>query len=399
MCSSTKEAAEAIMICLDNSYWMESTKSPMFKEQADAIENYCNIKLKSHSLVGLCAMAEAAPHFLIFPTQDIEIIMAAVNGIPIGGRLRFEHAVSNAHNGLLADLYEPMQKRIVFFVGCSLYFLMDHVREIGRIFKDLNLACDVITFGDPYYQKSKLFECLIESANNKGNCNICVVPPESSISEALCSSQIIIPPPAGGGISSPPPSSISAAIDIYVKAPSDRADVNTDCPFCQRVLLTLREKKLVYNTTFIYLENKPEWFAETWTLPLIRFDDGTWASNSDIIVEMIEKKRPDIPLVTPQHFAYLGLKILPKLMAYLKNNNNDTRQDLLFELMELEKHLSDNEGPYVNGKDVTAVDLSLAPKLYHLVEACEHFYGWNILKKFPKVLDYNKVHPHAFFNS
>ncbi|GKF91686.1 dehydroascorbate reductase 2, partial [Tanacetum coccineum] len=68
----------------------------MFKEQADAIENYCNIKLKSHSLVGLCAMAEAAPHFLIFPTQDIEIIMAAVNGIPIGGRLRFEHAVSNA---------------------------------------------------------------------------------------------------------------------------------------------------------------------------------------------------------------------------------------------------------------------------------------------------------------
>ncbi|GKE36102.1 dehydroascorbate reductase 2 [Tanacetum coccineum] len=207
------------------------------------------------------------------------------------------------------------------------------------------------------------------------------------------------PPPAGGGISSPPPSSISAAIDIYVKAPSDRADVNTDCPFCQRVLLTLREKKLVYNTTFIYLENKPEWFAETWTLPLIRFDDGTWASNSDIIVEMIEKKRPDIPLVTPQHFAYLGLKILPKLLAYLKNNNNDTRQDLLFELMELEKHLSDNEGPYVNGKDVTAVDLSLAPKLYHLVEACEHFYGWNILKKFPKVLDYNKVHPHAFFNS
>ncbi|GJT81162.1 hypothetical protein Tco_1055504 [Tanacetum coccineum] len=56
----------------------------------------------------------------------------------------------------------------------SLYCSMDDVRKFGRKFKDLNLACDVITFGDPYYQKSKVFECLIESANNKGNmCGHC----------------------------------------------------------------------------------------------------------------------------------------------------------------------------------------------------------------------------------
>ncbi|GKD41678.1 hypothetical protein Tco_1261885 [Tanacetum coccineum] len=178
-CSSTKEEAEAIMICLDNSYWMESTKSPMFKEQADAIEFYC---------------------------------------IRIGGELRFLEAAANAHSGLVGELYTPMKKRIVFFAG-----------------RTSMLASDVITFGNPYYKKRKVFDCFIQSANNKGNdCNICHVPPESSISEALSRSQIIIPRApssisgAGGSISKPP-SSISGAIDIYVKAPSE----STDVPFAK----------------------------------------------------------------------------------------------------------------------------------------------------------------------
>nr|GEW33280.1 hypothetical protein [Tanacetum cinerariifolium] len=337
---SSSEEAEAIMICLDNSYWIESTKSPMFKEQADAIEFYCNIKLKSHSLVGVCAMADAALGFLIFPTNNIHKIMHAVNGIRIGGNLRLLEAAANAHSGLVGEFYTRMKKRIVFFAGGSLYCPKGDARMLGETIKEINAACDVITFGNPYYKKRKLFDGFIQSANNKGNCNICHVPPESSIFEALSRSQIIIPrvssiSGAGGSISKPP-SSISGEIDIYVKAPS---------PFCQMVLLTLEEKKVPYNTTFISLDNKPEWFDGTMTLPLISFDDGDWAYDSDVIVEMIEKKHPEPSLVTPPHFAHVGLKILPKLAGFLKSKdetdeNDASKQALLDELRRLEAHLS-----------------------------------------------------------
>ncbi|GKC15285.1 hypothetical protein Tco_1012067 [Tanacetum coccineum] len=50
----------------------------------------------------------------------------------------------------------------------------DEVWKLGTIFKDINVACDVITFGDPYYDKRKVFNIFIESANNKGNmCGHC----------------------------------------------------------------------------------------------------------------------------------------------------------------------------------------------------------------------------------
>ncbi|PWA75122.1 dehydroascorbate reductase 2 [Artemisia annua] len=265
--------------------------------------------------------------------------------------------------------------------------------------KENNVACDVISFGDPYMDKRDLFEALIRSADKDGNCNVCHVPPESSVPEALSRSQIIIPRRVGGGSGSAPPSTQNKMpIEICVKAPprshATVTDANTDCPFCQRVLLTLLEKKLPYRTHLIDLDNKPEWFAEAnpdGLLPLIRFDDEKWVSNSDVIVEMIEKKYPEPPLETPPYYAYLALKILPKLLAFLKNKNDDTQQALVFELMELEHHLSEYGGPYVNGKDITAVDLSLAPKLYHLVEACKENNEWNIPKKFTKVLNYNKL--------
>lgn len=49
------------------------------------------------------------------------------------------------------------------------------------------------------------------------------------------------------------------------------------------------------------------------------------------------------------------------------------------------------KGPYVNGKEVSAVDLSLAPKLYHLEIALGHYKKWSIPDSLPHVKSYMKV--------
>lgn len=49
------------------------------------------------------------------------------------------------------------------------------------------------------------------------------------------------------------------------------------------------------------------------------------------------------------------------------------------------------QGPYINGQNVSAADLSLAPKLYHLHVALEHFKGWKIPESLTNVNAYSKV--------
>ncbi|KAM0062542.1 putative glutathione dehydrogenase (ascorbate) [Helianthus debilis subsp. tardiflorus] len=95
------------------------------------------------------------------------------------------------------------------------------------------------------------------------------------------------------------------AIEICVKAAKGAPDVLGDCPFSQRILLTLEEKKVAFNTHLINLDNKPKWFLEVNSdgkVPLAKFDDK-WISDSDVIVDLIEKKYPHPSLATPPELA------------------------------------------------------------------------------------------------
>ncbi|KAJ0764304.1 putative glutathione transferase [Helianthus annuus] len=49
------------------------------------------------------------------------------------------------------------------------------------------------------------------------------------------------------------------------------------------------------------------------------------------------------------------------------------------------------QGPYVNGKKISAVDLSLAPKLYHLKVALGHFKKWYVPESLTHVHNYMEV--------
>ncbi|XP_071686363.1 glutathione S-transferase DHAR2-like [Rutidosis leptorrhynchoides] len=147
------------------------------------------------------------------------------------------------------------------------------------------------------------------------------------------------------------------------------------------------------NTHLINLETKPEWFVEVspeGKVPVIKIDEK-WISDSDVIVGLIEDKYHEPSLSTPPELTSVGSKIFPKFVAFLKSKdeNHGTEQALLDELKVLDEHLKSN-GPYINGDKIMAVDLGLAPKLYHFKVALGHFKKLTVPESLAHVHNYMK---------
>ncbi|CAA6654875.1 unnamed protein product [Spirodela intermedia] len=188
------------------------------------------------------------------------------------------------------------------------------------------------------------------------------------------------------------------AVEICVKAAPGAPDVLGDCPFCHKVLLTLEEKDIPYETKLVDLSQKPQWFLEInpeGKVPVINFGDGRWVSDSDVITQILEEKYPEPPLATPPEFASVGSKLFSSFIGFLKSNdpNDGSEQALLQELQALDNHLKDH-GPYVNYAKPCAVDLNLAPKFYHLEITLDHFKGWTI----PENLNHLRSYLDLLFN-
>nr|GEX86195.1 dehydroascorbate reductase 2 [Tanacetum cinerariifolium] len=113
----------------------------------------------------------------------------------MGGDLMVLKAVMNAHTVWFGcwdkELGNHLPKRIAVFAGGPVYEEMRQVQILGKAMKDRNVACDVISFGDPAINKQQLFKPLIDVADNNRNCNLLYVPPNFTVEDALFSSQII----------------------------------------------------------------------------------------------------------------------------------------------------------------------------------------------------------------
>lgn len=184
------------------------------------------------------------------------------------------------------------------------------------------------------------------------------------------------------------------ALEVCVKAAVGAPDVLGDCPFSQRVLLTLEEKKIPYQMHLINVSDKPKWFLEAnpeGKVPVIKLD-CKWIADSDVIVGLLEEKFPDPSLASNPEFASVGSKIFSTFGTFLKSKDacDGSEQALLVELKALDDHLKCH-GPYICGEKVTAVDLSLAPKLYHLVVTLGHFKGWSVPENLCSVHKYIKL--------
>ncbi|KAM7267311.1 hypothetical protein ACFE04_009477 [Oxalis oulophora] len=184
-------------------------------------------------------------------------------------------------------------------------------------------------------------------------------------------------------------------VEICVKASITTPNKLGDCPFCQKVLLTLEEKKVPYELKLVDLTNKPQWFlniSPEGKVPVIKLEEDKWVPDSDVIVQILEEKYPEPPLATPPEKASVGSKILSTFIPFVKSKdpNDGTEQALLNELSSFNDYLKDN-GPFINGEKISAADLALAPKLYHLEISLGHYKNWSVPDTLPYVKNYMKT--------
>jgi glutathione S-transferase len=183
--------------------------------------------------------------------------------------------------------------------------------------------------------------------------------------------------------------STTAPVEVLVKAAVGHPDQLGDCPFSQRVLLTLEEKGIPYEAKYIDTSNKPAWFLEAnpeGKVPVIK-DDGKWVADSDVITEILEQKFPEPSLAGPA--PPVGGKLFGAFVQFLvsKDPSDGKEQALLDELKAVDTYLKEN-GPYLNGEKISAPDLALAPKLYHLKIALGHYKKWSIPAEFTSLNSY-----------
>ncbi|XP_020520429.1 glutathione S-transferase DHAR3, chloroplastic isoform X2 [Amborella trichopoda] len=186
---------------------------------------------------------------------------------------------------------------------------------------------------------------------------------------------------------------ISKPLEVCVKASTTTPNTIGDCPFCQRILLTLEEKHLPYDMKLIDLAKKPDWFLKInpeGKVPVLNLEDQ-WISDSDVIAQLLEEKYPEPSLATPPEKASVGSKIFSTFISFLKSKdpNDGTEQELLKELGSFNDYIKEN-GPFVNGKGLSAADLSLAPKLYHLEIVLGYYKKWSVPESLPYVQSYMK---------
>ncbi|XP_077241089.1 putative glutathione S-transferase DHAR2, chloroplastic isoform X2 [Tasmannia lanceolata] len=139
---------------------------------------------------------------------------------------------------------------------------------------------------------------------------------------------------------------ISDPLELCVKESVTTPNRLGDCPFTQRVLLTLEEKHLPYDVKLVNLANKPEWFLKInpeGKVPIIKLDEK-WIADSDVITQTLEEKFPDPQLSVPPEKASVGSKIFPTFIGFLKSKdpNDGTEQALLNELSSFNDYIKEN---------------------------------------------------------
>jgi len=172
------------------------------------------------------------------------------------------------------------------------------------------------------------------------------------------------------------------------------------CPFVQRSVITLLEKKVPFDITYIDLTNKPDWFLKIspfGKVPVLKVA-GTVLFESAVINEYIDETQgtpihPQDPLRRAFHRAWIefssGLivtafqwSMVSDEDAFLEANNT-----LMTQYERAEEIL---QGPFFDGETFSLVDAAFAP-LFLRQRILDRAMGTSTFKLFPKLSKWCEV--------
>jgi glutathione S-transferase len=144
------------------------------------------------------------------------------------------------------------------------------------------------------------------------------------------------------------------------------------CPYVQRAVITLLEKNIPHQRTYIDLAHKPEWFREISPLgkvPLLKVEDEV-LFESAVICEYLDEitpgsLHPSDPLAKAKHRAWIefGSSILNAIAGFYNAATEaafeQKRLDLVDKFAWVERHWQG--GHYFAGDDFSLVDAVYGP--------------------------------------
>ncbi len=168
------------------------------------------------------------------------------------------------------------------------------------------------------------------------------------------------------------------------------------CPFVQRSVITLKEKRVPFEITYIDLQNPPEWFpaiSPMGKVPVLRVDENRVLFESAVINEYLDETNP--PPLHPQDpwrrahnraWIEFGSNLIGRqyrmLMAPDEDGFIQERDGLLADLRYVEQQLG--EGPFFNGAAFSLTDTAYAPLLMRL-DLIERRHPQGLFAQTPKV--------------
>ena len=168
------------------------------------------------------------------------------------------------------------------------------------------------------------------------------------------------------------------------------------CPYVQRVAIVLAEKQTEFETIYVDLSNKPDWFLEQSPLsktPLLKVGDEV-LFESAVICEYLEETlphplHPSDPLQRARHRGWMefGSATLNKIWGLETAKEEAVAQDKAAEvgskLAWIERHIDEN-GPYFAGEKFSMVDVVFGP-VFRYFDVFDKLHDFGIFEPVPKV--------------
>jgi glutathione S-transferase len=167
------------------------------------------------------------------------------------------------------------------------------------------------------------------------------------------------------------------------------------CPYVQRAVILLNEKKTPFEVTYIDLKDKPDWFlrlSPMGKVPILKVGE-TVLFESAVIAEYLDEVHPPPlhptdPLQKALNRAWiefsseLFMDLYRMTLAETSDAFEEKRNAVRQKLERLEEQLKD--GPFFNGADFSLLDASIAPAFMRLA-LVEEIRPMRLLDSLPKV--------------